>query len=131
MKSTFLKSKIHRCSVTEADLNYEGSLTVDRDLLDAAGMRPFERIEVYDVTNGNRFATYLMAGARGSGIICVNGAAAHLAKPKDLVIVAAYVALSEEEIPHHRPVVVHVDVKNRITSRVVHDPFSEDGPGAP
>lgn len=122
MKRTFLMSKIHRCSVTMADLNYEGSLTVDRDLLDAAGMRPFERIEIYDITNGNRFCTYLMAGERGSGTICVNGAAAHLAKPKDLIIVAAYCDLDEQEVERHRPVVVLVDGRNRMTSRIEHDP---------
>ena len=122
MRRNFLRSKIHRCNVTMADLNYAGSLTVDLDLLDAADMHPFERVEVYDITNGNRFATYLMAGPRGSGIICVNGAAAHLAKPKDLIIAATYVDLEPDEIRAHRPIVVLVDEKNRLTERLVYDP---------
>ena len=104
-----------------ADLNYEGSLTVDADMLDAAGMKPFESVDIYDITNGNRFSTYLMKGERGSGMICVNGAAAHLAKPKDLIIVCAFVDLEPEEMEVHRPVVVLVDDKNRVTSRVIHD----------
>ncbi|MBU6155225.1 MAG: aspartate 1-decarboxylase [Bdellovibrionales bacterium] len=111
---TFLKAKLHRATVTEANLDYEGSVTIDRDLLDAAGILINERVEVYDISNGNRFSTYAIEGARGSGVICINGAAAHLCKPDDLVIICAYVGLSEQEIQSHRPRVVLLDQFNRI-----------------
>lgn len=109
-----LKSKIHRATVTEANLDYEGSITIDRELLKAADMWPFERVEVYNVTNGARFATYTIEGASGSGIICINGAAAHLAKPGHKVIIASYITLNEAEIPQYRQRIVQVDSKNKI-----------------
>ena len=113
MTLTFLKAKLHRATVTEANLDYEGSITVDRDLLDLAGILIHERVEVYDVTNGSRFSTYAIEGARGSGVICINGAAAHLCKPGDLVIICAYVGLTPEETPHHVPRVVLLGEGNR------------------
>lgn len=113
MLYTFLKAKLHRATVTEANLDYEGSITVDRELLDLAGILIHERVEVYDVTNGSRFATYAIEGARGSGVICINGAAAHLCKPGDLVIICAYVGLTPEETTRHVPKVVLLGEGNR------------------
>ena len=114
MKLTMLKAKIHRATVTRAHLDYEGSVTVDRDLLRAAGILPYERVEIYNVTRGSRLATYAIAGEAGSGAIEINGAAAHLAGPGDLVILAAYCELTPEEAPLHRPRLVFVDARNRI-----------------
>lgn len=112
MKIPFLYGKVHRVVVTEADLDYEGSLTLDQDLMDAAGMHPNQRIEVLDVDNGNRLATYLIAGERGRGDCCVNGAAAHLCHVGDRVIVAAYCDLEPHEIADHRPRVVLIGERN-------------------
>ena len=120
MQREVLRGKIHRATVTEANLEYEGSLTVDADLMEAAGLAPYERIDVYDVTNGSRFSTYLIEGARGSGVVCVNGAAAHLAKAGDRVIITGYGLATEAEVKGHRPKVVLVDEKNRIR-QVLHE----------
>ncbi len=120
MQREVLRGKIHRATVTEADLEYEGSLTVDADLMEAAGLAPYERIDVYDVTNGSRFSTYLIEGARGSGVICVNGAAAHLAKAGDRIIITGYGLATEAEVRGHRPKVVLVDERNRI-KQVLHE----------
>jgi aspartate 1-decarboxylase len=109
-----LKSKVHRATVTQADLDYEGSLTLDQELMDAADLRPFEGISVYNITNGSRFETYVIRGERGSGTVCINGAAAHLAGPGDLVIIACYAWMDEKEVVSHQPRVVLVDGKNRI-----------------
>ena len=98
MRRTLLHSKIHRATVTEADLDYEGSITVDPVLLEAADIREFERVDVLDITNGARLTTYTILGEPGSGEICINGAAAHLVKPGDLVILVSYVDLEEDEI---------------------------------
>jgi aspartate 1-decarboxylase len=114
MQRFMLKSKIHRATVTHADLEYEGSLTLDRDLLEAADIVPFEQVHVWNVTQGTRLWTYAMAGKRGSGVVCVNGAAAHLANPGDLVIVATFTELQDEEARRHIPKVVLVDENNRI-----------------
>ena len=114
MLRTMLKSKIHRATVTQADLHYVGSLTVDQDLLDAADLLPGEQVSIVDVTNGARLETYLIAGERGSGVIGVNGAAAHLVHPGDLVIVIAYGLMDSAEAAAHRPRVVFVDEANRI-----------------
>lgn len=114
MKRTFLYSKIHRATVTDADLDYEGSISIDMDLVDAAGLMLNERVEIYNVTNGNRLATYVIEGKRGSGMIQINGAAAHLARRGDIVIIAAYCELTAEEIESHQPRVVLVDENNRI-----------------
>jgi len=111
-----LKAKIHRATVTCAHLDYEGSVTVDRTLLAAAGILPYERVEIYNVTRGSRLATYALEGDAGSGAIEINGAAAHLAGPGDLVILAAYCEMSPEEAPFHRPKLVFVDAKNRIAA---------------
>ncbi len=115
MKLTLLKAKIHRATVTRAHLDYEGSVTIDRTLLEAAGILPYERVEIYNVTRGSRLATYAIEGEAGSGAIEINGAAAHLAGPGDLVILAAYCEMSPEEAPAHRPRLVFVDERNRIS----------------
>jgi aspartate 1-decarboxylase len=114
MQREVLRGKIHRATVTEANLEYEGSLTVDAELMEAAGLAPYERIDVYDVTNGSRFSTYLIEGPRHSGVICVNGAAAHLARAGDRVIITGYGLATEAELKGHRPRVVLVDERNRI-----------------
>ena len=109
-----LRAKVHRIRVTQRDLEYEGSLTLDRDLMDAADMVAYERVEVYDVDNGSRFATYLIEGERGTGVCCVNGAAAHLVAAGDKLILACYTTVSETAARGHRPRVVIVDADNRI-----------------
>ncbi|MEY9951941.1 aspartate 1-decarboxylase [Leifsonia sp. EB34] len=114
MLRTMFKSKIHRATVTHADLHYVGSLTVDLDLMEAADLLPGEQVAVVDVTNGARFETYLIAGERGSGVIGVNGAAAHLAQVGDIVIVISYAQLESAEARTFVPAVVHVDGDNRI-----------------
>jgi aspartate 1-decarboxylase len=117
---TLLKSKVHRATVTQADVHYVGSLTLDEDLMDAAGMLPYERVEVADVSNGERLATYLLPGARGSGIVCMNGAAALRIGVGDLIIIFAYTDLEPGEVAAHKPRLVFVDDGNRIT-RVVEE----------
>ena len=107
------KSKIHRATVTECDLEYEGSITIDRDLMDAADIVPFEQLMVANLMTGHRFETYAIEGPRGSGVICVNGAAARLAARGDLVIILSSTWLDEEACRGHRPVVVNVDAENR------------------
>ena len=109
-----LKSKIHRATVTDADIHYEGSIAIDEDLLETAGIIPFEKVQVYNITNGQRFETYTINAERGSGTISVNGAAAHLAGKGDLIIIASYSAYAEEEARRHAPVLVYVDGSNRI-----------------
>lgn len=116
MVLTLLKAKIHRATVTDAHLDYEGSITIDRTLLEASGILPYERVEVYNVTRGSRFATYAIEGEAGSGAIEVNGAAAHLAGRGDLVIVAAYAQMDPVEAASHRPGLVFVDARNRIAA---------------
>ena len=111
-----LKCKIHRATVTEADRHYVGSITIDEDLMDAAGLLEYERVHVLDITNGNRLETYVIKGARGSGCICINGAAAHLINKNDLVIIVAYCQLTDVEVEDHVPTVVHVDETNNIVS---------------
>jgi len=110
---TMLKSKIHRATVTRADLHYVGSITIDQDLMDAADLLPGELVSVADVDNGNRLETYAIAGARGSGVIAINGAAAQLVREGDLVIVMAYAQMSDDEARAHQPAVVFVDRDNR------------------
>ena len=111
---TMLKSKIHRATVTQADLHYVGSVTVDTDLLEAADLLPGERVAIVDVTNGARLETYVIAGVRGSGVVGINGAAAHLVHPGDLVILISYAQMDDELARTYRPRVVHVDRDNRI-----------------
>ena len=107
-------AKIHRATVTEADLDYEGSITIDLDLLEAAGMKVYEQVDVLDISNGNRLTTYTLPGERGSGEIKMNGAAAHLIHPGDLIIVIAYASFEESELADFHPTVVLVDEKNHI-----------------
>lgn len=109
-----LLGKIHRATITHADLHYEGSVTIDADLMDAAGILENEEIHIWNVTRGTRLVTYALRGPNGSGVICVNGAAAHLMKPGDLAILATFGELTEEEARAHQPKVVLVDEKNRI-----------------
>ncbi|QIK65100.1 aspartate 1-decarboxylase [Nocardioides sp. HDW12B] len=114
MLRTMMTSKIHRATVTQADLHYVGSVTVDEDLLDAADLLPGEQVHVVDITNGARLETYTIAGPRGSGVIGINGAAAHLVHPGDLVILIAYGQMSTAEARAFTPRVVHVDARNRV-----------------
>ena len=114
MRRTFFKSKIHRATVTQADLDYEGSVTIDEDLMDAAGIWNYEAVHIWNVARGTRLQTYAIQGPRGSGTICVNGAAAHLNKPGDLVILATFAELEESEARAFVPKVVLVDRQNRI-----------------
>ena len=115
MMRVLLKAKIHRATVTDRSLDYEGSITIDEDLMDAVGLLPNEQVQVYNVTNGQRFETYAITGSRGSGSICVNGAAAHLAEVGHKVIIASYGIFAEAEIPGFAPRIALVDADNRIT----------------
>ena len=128
MLRTLFKSKIHRATVTQADLHYVGSVTIDADLLDAADLLPGELVHIVDITNGARLETYVIEGERGSGVIGINGAAAHLVQPGDLVIIISYAQVSDAEARQLRPRVVHVDAENRIVSLGA-DP-SEPVPGS-
>ena len=112
MDRTLLKSKIHRATVTGADLNYEGSVTLDPDLLEAADIREFEQVQIYDVSNGARLTTYAIAGEPGAGEVRINGAAAHLVHEGDIVIIASYAQYSEAEAALHAPRLVRVDARN-------------------
>lgn len=111
---TMLKSKIHRASVTDANLEYEGSITIDEDLLRTADILPYEQVDLYDCTSGSRLHTYAIPGEPGSGEICVNGAAAHLVKPHDVIIIASYVQLDDAECRDWQAKRVFVDARNRI-----------------
>ncbi|ASR44000.1 aspartate 1-decarboxylase [Xanthomonas citri pv. mangiferaeindicae] len=115
MQLTLLKAKIHRASVTHAELHYEGSCAIDGHLLDLSGIREYERIEIYNINNGERFATYAIRAEAGSGIISVNGAAAHKAGVGDLVIICAYGVLDEAQAAKFKPTLVYVDRQNRMT----------------
>ncbi|MCA9177722.1 MAG: aspartate 1-decarboxylase [Planctomycetales bacterium] len=114
MHRTLLKSKIHRATVTDANLEYEGSITIAEDLMLAADLVEFEQVQIYNVTNGSRLTTYVIRGEHSSGTICLNGAAAHLVHVGDLVIIASYASLAPVEVASHRPRVVLVDEHNRI-----------------
>ena len=115
MEVTMLKGKIHRATVKQAALDYVGSITIDEDLLEAAGILEYQKVEIADVDTGKRFATYAIAGERGSGMICLNGAAARCVSVGDLVIIMAYAEMSVEEAETHKPKVVLLDGDNRIT----------------
>jgi len=117
-----MNSKLHRATVTEANLNYVGSVTIDSDLLDAAGMLPNEKVHIVNNNNGARFETYIIAGERGSGVICVNGAAARLVQKGDIVIIISYVYVSEEEARTHQPTVLLMDEQNRIKEVITEAP---------
>lgn len=123
MRRRMFLAKIHRATVTQADLDYEGSVTIDVDLLEAAGILAHEEVHIWDVTNGNRLATYALEGPSGSGVICINGAAAHLVNPGDLVIIATFGEMDDAEARDHQPTVVFVDEANRISG------FGEERPG--
>ena len=114
MQRTMLKSKLHRATVTHSELHYEGSCAIDEALLDAANIHEYEQIQIYNVTNGERFTTYAIRAARDSGIISVNGAAAHKANPGDLVIIATFAVYNELELARYAPELVYVDANNRI-----------------
>jgi len=115
MMKTMLKSKIHRATVTGAALHYEGSVTVDRTLMDAAGLVEYEQVHIWNVDNGNRFTTYVIEGEADSGVICLNGAAARQVSKGDLVIIASFSTYDEKELGNFQPTLVYVDGKNRIT----------------
>ncbi len=117
MLRTMCKGKIHRATVTQANLNYVGSITIDQDLLDAANIYPYEKVQVVNINNGSRLETYTIAGARGSGVICLNGAAARLTAEGDLVIIISYAQYNEEEIRALVPQIVFVDAENRLTEK--------------
>lgn len=123
MQRHMMKSKIHRATVTEADLNYEGSLTVDQELLDAANMVPYEMVKVFNVNTGDRFETYVISGPRHSGQICLNGAAARKGAVGDLLIIVTTCNLEEAELAKHKPIAVLVDEHNRI--KAVHTDNTE------
>ncbi len=128
MNLTMLKGKIHRATVTQAELDYVGSITIDEDLLDAAGILEYEMVQIVDVENGNRFETYTIAGERGSGVICLNGAAARCVSVNDHVIIMCYCSISADEAKGHKPKVVFVDEKNaisRITNYEKHGKLGE------
>jgi len=115
MKRRLLKSKLHRVTVTHAELEYEGSVAIDSRLLDAADILEYEALEVYNITNGERFSTYAIRAEEGSGIISVNGAAAHKANPNDIIIICTYAELDEKELTNFKPRLVYVDSNNGIT----------------
>ena len=117
-----MNSKLHRATVTEANLNYVGSITIDEDLLDAANMYANEKVQIVNNHNGARFETYIIAGERGSGVICVNGAAARLVQEGDIVIILSYVYVTEEEARHHTPTVLLMDAQNRIQDIIQEKP---------
>ena len=128
MNISMLKGKIHRATVVQAELDYVGSITVDMDLLDAAGILEYEKVQIVDVNNGNRFETYTIAGERGSGLICLNGAAARCVQVGDKIILMAYCDLDTEEVKNHKPKVVFVNEENkisRITNYEKHGQLSE------
>ena len=112
---TVMNSKIHRATVTEADINYIGSITIDSNLIEAANIMEWEKIEVLNITNGSRLETYVIPGERGSGQVCINGAAAHLVHPGDLVILVTYKSIEEQYLEEHVPTIIHVNSLNEIT----------------
>lgn len=117
MTISFLKSKIHRAVITQAELNYIGSITIDEDLMDAANIREYEHVHIVNVNNGNRIETYVIAGERGSGLICLNGAAARAGQKGDFIIIMSYADMSPDEIKENPPYVVFVDENNRIIKK--------------
>jgi aspartate 1-decarboxylase len=124
-----MKSKIHRATVTDANLHYVGSVTVDEDLLEAADIFEFEQVAIVDVDNGARLETYTIAGPRGSGAVCLNGAAARLVSPGDKIIMISYADYDREELEHYEPVVVHVDTENRQIDEVTAELLAEQTRG--
>jgi aspartate 1-decarboxylase len=127
MLRTMLHSKLHRVTTTHAELHYEGSCAIDQDLLDAAGILEYQAIDIYNVSNGERFSTYAISAERGSGIISVNGAAARKAAPGDLLIIACFAQFDELELQKYAPRLVYVDGKNRIQGQRDHIPVQMAG----
>ena len=121
MELTLLKAKIHRATVTQADLDYVGSITIDSELLDESGILEYEQVAIADIDNGNRFETYVIAGEAGSGIICLNGAAAKCVNVGDKVLIMAYAQMTPEEAKSHKPTVLFVDDKNKISRRASYE----------
>lgn len=119
-----MKSKIHRATVTEANLNYVGSITIDENLMEAADLLENEKVQIVDNNNGSRLETYVIPGPRGSGVICLNGAAARLVHPGDTVIIISYAMLSQEELATHKPTVVFVGEHNKIVKLADHEPHA-------
>ena len=117
-----MNSKIHRAQVTQADLNYVGSITIDQDILDAVGMLPNEKVHIVNNNNGARFETYIIAGERGSGVICVNGAAARLVQKGDIVIIISYVYVDDKEVTEHKPTVAIMGENNKIKEMISYEP---------
>ena len=117
MKRTFLHSKIHKATVTRAKIDYEGSCEIDVSLMKACGIRPYEKIEIYNLTNGERFSTYAIEGKPESGAICVNGAACHKANINDKVIICTYIDLDKSEYLNHKPKIIRVDDANKIIEK--------------
>ena len=122
MFRTMMNGKIHRATVTEANLNYVGSITIDTDILDAVGMVANEKVQIVNNNNGARFETYIIPGERGAGTVCLNGAAARLVQPGDTVIIISYALVSEEELAHHYPKVAIMDEENRIKDLIHAEP---------
>jgi len=129
MRRRMMKSKIHRATVTDANLHYVGSVTVDEDLLEAADILEFEQVAIVDVDNGARLETYTIAGPRGSGVVCLNGAAARLVSPGDKIIMISYADYDREELEHYEPVVVHVDTENNQIDEVTAELLAEQQRG--
>lgn len=127
MTITMLKAKIHRATVTQAELDYVGSITVDMDLLEQAGILEYEKVQIVDVNNGSRFETYTIAGERGSGVMCLNGAAARMVQTGDKIILMAYAQVTPEEASELRPTVLLVDEKNKVTKVTNYEKHGEIG----
>ncbi len=125
MELSMLKCKIHRAVITQAELNYVGSVTIDEDLMDAAGLCEYERVHIVNINSGSRIETYVIAGERGSGMICLNGAAARSGQKGDLIIIMAYASMTPQEAKEHRPQVVFVDEQNRIVRTAQYEKHGE------
>jgi len=119
MRRTMMKSKIHRATVTDSNLDYEGSITIDSQLMDKANIIPYEQVDIYNVTSGERFTTYAIRGDKDSGVICINGAAAHKARKGDIVIIATYASFEEQELESFKPKKVYVDTANKIKTQLL------------
>lgn len=122
MFRTMMKGKIHRATVTEANLDYVGSITIDQDILDAVDMLPNEKVAIVNNNNGARFETYIIAGERGSGVVCLNGAAARLVQPNDIVIIISYALVAEEKVKEHYPKIAIMGENNKILEMISHEP---------
>ncbi len=119
MRRTMMKSKIHRATVTDSNLDYEGSITIDSQLMDKANIIPYEQVDIYNVTSGERFTTYAIRGDKDSRVICINGAAAHKARKGDIIIIATYASFEEQELETFKPKKVYVDGANKIKTQLL------------